>query len=318
MFGPLGLRAGWGIALYSTAACLLMLALFTLLSFVRAGSGPIRDAPTTAGRVAVSDGILLLATSGSAWLLARLERRRLAVYGLGSAHVRDVLPGALAGFLLLSCLVALLHALHLLTFERVLLHTPQALRNGLAWLVTFALVGLFEEYFFRGYLQYTFTRGLLGLGARLSPVNARAAAFWLAAVLLSLLFCLTHLSNQGETASGISAVFVAGLLFSYALWRTGSLWWGVGFHAAWDWAQSFLFGVPDSGNLSAGRLLATHPAGNPLLSGGAAGPEGSLLVLPTLLCVAALLRFIQPRTQPPLAPEPPSSERVPVSPLALR
>jgi hypothetical protein len=67
-----------------------------------------------------------------------------------------------------------------------------------------------------------------------------------------------------------------------ALWRTGSLWWGIGFHTAWDWSQSFLFGVPDSGILVAGRLAQTHPVGNGIWSGGSAGPEASLFVLPIM------------------------------------
>ena len=115
------------------------------------------------------------------------------------------------------------------------------------------------------------------MAERISPKHARAIAFWAAAVVMSCLFGAGHLFNPGETAPGIAAVFLAGMVFSYALWHTGSLWWAIGFHMAWDWAQSFLYGVPDSGFLSAGRLLKTHPMGNPLLSGGTTGPEGSVL-----------------------------------------
>ena len=97
---------------------------------------------------------------------------------------------------------------------------------------------------------------------------------------------------------------MAGILFSYALWHTGSLWWGVGFHMAWDWGQSFLFGVPDSGALSAGRLFATHAAGRTLLSGGVDGPEGSLLLIPVFLLMFLAIRM-QPRgAQPPVEPLP--------------
>ena len=68
----------------------------------------------------------------------------------------------------------------------------------------------------------------------------------------------------------------------------------------WDWAQSFLFGVPDSGILSQGRLFATHASGRVLLSGGVDGPEGSLLVLPVMLMVFAVLRFHKAAEQPPV------------------
>ena len=179
----------------------------------------------------------------------------------------------------------------MLIFERRLLGGAAAWHSGLLWLMFFAVVGLFEEFFFRGYIQYTLMRGLSGLAQRIAPQTPRRAAFWLAAVLWSILFLSGHIGNPGENATGLLAVFVAGMVFSYALWRTGSLWWGIGFHMTWDWAESFLFGVPDSGILSAGRLFATHPAGNPLLSGGSDGPEGSVLVLPVLLLTALLLRW---------------------------
>lgn len=98
-------------------------------------------------------------------------------------------------------------------------------------------------------------------------------------------------------------MFVTGILFSYALWRTGSLWWGIGMHMTWDWSQSFLYGVPDSGLLSIGRLFQTHPTGNPLLSGGPAGPEGSLLAWPVLLLLFLAIRLQPQGTQPPVEPE---------------
>jgi membrane protease YdiL (CAAX protease family) len=89
---------------------------------------------------------------------------------------------------------------------------------------------------------------------------------------------------------GMISAGLIGLIFCLSLSRTGSLWWALGFHAAWDWAQSFVFGVSDSGIMVEGHLLATHPAGKVLLSGGATGPEGSLFVLP-ILAVAALVVY---------------------------
>ena len=126
----------------------------------------------------------------------------------------------------------------------------------------------------------------------------------MSALLWSGVFFLTHIQNGGEDPAGLAGVFLAGILFSYALWRTGSLWWGIGFHTTWDWAQSFLFGVPDSGILSKGRLFATHASGRVLFSGGVDGPEGSLLLIPVLLIVFAVLRFHKRAEQPPLEPQP--------------
>ena len=69
---------------------------------------------------------------------------------------------------------------------------------------------------------------------------------------------------------------------------------------AWDWSQSFLYGVPDSGLIVQGRMFATHALGNPLLSGGTDGPEGSVFCIPILLLVIAVLFFSHPSPQPAL------------------
>ncbi len=153
----------------------------------------------------------------------------------------------------------------------------------------------------RGYLQFTLTRGLVSLGNLVSPARARTIAFWIAAVLTSALFLSGHIRNAGENWLGLFQVFLAGMIFVVALWRTGSLWWGIGFHAAWDWGQSFLYGVPDSGGLMQGRLFATHALGKPLYSGGTVGPEGSVLCIPVfLLAILVLFCFTSPSPQPPL------------------
>jgi uncharacterized protein len=130
------------------------------------------------------------------------------------------------------------------------------------WWVFFLVVGFFEEFFLRGYLQFTLTRGI---------------GFWPAAITLSCVFGLFHLRNGGEQWRGILAAVVIGLFFCLTLRRTGNLWFAVGFHAAWDWGESFFYSVPDSGMVSPGHLLNSSPRGPEWLSGGSVGPEGSVL-----------------------------------------
>jgi hypothetical protein len=73
---------------------------------------------------------------------------------------------------------------------------------------------------------------------------------------------------------------------------TGSAWWAIGCHAAWDWTETFFYGTADSGMVAPGHYLTTTTSGNALWSGGADGPEGSLLVLGViLLMLVALLVF---------------------------
>ncbi len=320
--GRFGLRAGWSMSIF-IPIFLLSLSIFSVATLAVTGKlqqtiheamshqqpkKPATPPPAQDIRpkgTVISEGLQLAATAAATLALALIERRRIAVYGIGRSRLADFLPGALWGLTTLAMLVALLRATHVLVFDSLALHGTAITVFGLKWLLAFLLVGLFEEYLTRGFLQYTLTRGLFGLAARISPTHARAIAFWSAAVIMSIVFGSGHLLNPGENRVGILMVFVAGMVFSYALWRTGSLWWAIGFHMAWDWAQSFLFGVPDSGGLSAGRLFLTHPTGNPLFSGGPDGPEGSLYVLPTMLVVALLIRFTtRPGPQPQLEPEP--------------
>ncbi|HEY5330559.1 MAG TPA: CPBP family intramembrane glutamic endopeptidase [Acidobacteriaceae bacterium] len=329
--GRFGLRAGWGIAIF--------ILIFSILSFAlaigtRLAEGksiipkhtksassqsppPIQSGDVTAGRTILEDGSNFAVVALTVWLLSRIERRRFRVYGIGGNRLRNFLPGAFWGFATLSMLVGTLRATHVLVFDGRALAGSAIFLFGAKWLAAFLCVGLFEEYLTRGYLQYSLTRGLYGLGRRISPNHARAVAFWIAAIFMSCLFGAGHLFNPGESAPGITAVFLAGMVFSYALWHTGSLWWAIGFHMAWDWAQSFLYGVPDSGFLSAGRLFHTHPTGNPLLSGGKTGPEGSIFVLPTLVLVMVIVRFTTPAgAQPELEPLP-KTHSIPPEPNAV-
>lgn len=235
------------------------------------------------------------------WLMAAIERRPLSAFGLrGSRSAGRFVIGATWGIIAISALIATLRIFHLLSFDSRLDHGRTILGWGALQLMFFFLVGVLEEYLFRGYLQFTLTRGLFGIGKLISRNHAHSIAFWLAAILTSAIFLLAHAGNSGEDNFGLISVFLAGLVFIIALWRTGSLWWAIGFHMAWDWGQSFLYGVPDSGGTFQGRLFATHALGNPLLSGGTAGPEGSILIIPALMLVVAVLVFTNSSPQPSL------------------
>src|SRR5262249_54537109 len=144
--------------------------------------------------------------------------------------------------------------------------------------------------------QYTLTSGI---------------SFWPAALMTSVLFLLAHMGNNGETAVGLSAVFLAGILLCTALWRSGSLWFSVGIHLGWDWAQSFFYGVPDSGLVTRGHLFEGQAHGPAWLSGGATGPEGSLFAL---LIELALIPLILWRFRSIRYPDP---ESLPKQPTAL-
>ena len=123
-------------------------------------------------------------------------------------------------------------------------------------------------------------------------IHRRAAArsaFWQAAWATSTLFGFVHTGNGGENWIGIFAAGFIGFVFCVSIWVTGSAWWAIGCHAGWDWAETFFYGAADSGMRGQGHYLTANPAGNPLWSGGADGPEGSLLVLGVILLLLLVL-----------------------------
>jgi len=184
----------------------------------------------------------------------------------------------------------------MLIIDSRLLFGGDALRYGAIWLGAFLLVALAEEYLTRGYLQYTLTRGLAGLYQwAFKTRHGEVLGFWTSAVVFSILFGLGHSNNPGESPIGLLSAGLAGMVFCFSLWRTGSLWWAVGFHTSWDWAQSFLYGVADSGLMVQHHLLGTHPAGKPILSGGTTGPEGSIFIVAVLALVCLIIVFTLPR-----------------------
>lgn len=219
----------------------------------------------------------LFAVAVATWVMSRIEKRRLFSYGLeGSNKVSRLSVGALWGFLALSALLGILWKAGAVVFRGKLLNGVAAWEYGLGWLFVFLVVGLFEESLLRGYLQYRLTRTI---------------GFWWAAIGLSIAFSLMHLGNHDESTLGLLSLVAGGLVFCISLWYTNSLWWAVGFHAGWDWGESYFYGTPNSGLIMQGHLLSEHPAGHPLWSGGSTGPEASVLLLP-LFIVAGFAMLI--------------------------
>jgi membrane protease YdiL (CAAX protease family) len=298
-FGAEGLRAGWSVLIFA--------ALFAAFLFTARTVGQIVHPPThhasspsdtfSLGYMLINESVPLLGVLLITWIMSKIERRPQAVYGLGSRpKLSNLFAGLAWGVTCLTLLILVLWKTGFLVFDGRLLFGSEALRYGAGWLLGFLIVALLEEYFTRGYLQYTLARGLAGLYRSIFKTRpSTALGFWTSAVILSVLFGAVHGSNPGESPIGQLTASLASMVFCLSLWRTGSLWWAIGFHTSWDWAQSFLYGVADSGIMAQHHLLATHPAGKFLLSGGATGPEGSIFVLAILTLITLIILFTLPR-----------------------
>jgi uncharacterized protein len=122
--------------------------------------------------------------------------------------------------------------------------------------------------------------------------------FWQAAWVTSTLFGFIHTGNGGENWIGILAAAAIGFVFCVSVRVTGSAWWAIGCHTAWDWAETYFYGAADSGLAAQGHYLTTNPAGPALWSGGTDGPEGSVLVLGIILLLLLALLLIYGRRKP--------------------
>jgi membrane protease YdiL (CAAX protease family) len=221
---------------------------------------------------------VLLAT----WVVSRLEKRPLDDYGAPPrlAFGKRFWEGCVWGFAMLSAILLILRGSGHFQIDSVALTGGAVYRYAFGWAATFLAVSLTEEFGFRGYLLF---------------ILSRRRRFWPAAVILSVAFGAAHLANHGENVLGILQVVATGLVFCLTIRRTGNLWFAVGFHAASDWAETFFYGTPDSGLLGVGRFLNTSVQGPDWLTGGTAGPEGSVIVFFVLLLCALLIHLRFPK-----------------------
>ena len=100
--------------------------------------------------------------------------------------------------------------------------------------------------------------------------------------MLSAGFGAVHLGNPGEGWVGAAGVVLVGLFFCFTLRRTGNLWYAVGLHASFDWGETFLYSVPNSGVVMQGHLSNSLLHGPKWLTGGTVGPEGSVFCFVTM------------------------------------
>jgi uncharacterized protein len=219
-------------------------------------------------------------------VIGYIKRDNLAVYGLPIQKMfgKEFWLGAGWGFAMLSTTIALMAATHSYTLGSVVLSSAEILKYGIQWAAAFLLVGVAEELAFRGYLQYTLT---IRMG------------FWPASIVTCFFFAFAHRNNSGENWIGLANIAVIGVFACLTLRRTGSLWFAIGWHMAFDWGESFFYSVPDSGSLLAGHLFKASFSGSSWLTGGTVGPEASVFNVFATVIGTALFAFVYPEARYP-------------------
>jgi membrane protease YdiL (CAAX protease family) len=258
--GPNGLRAGWQL--------LIFYAIFAPLYY---GADRIVDALTEKLHTApmgsplggtVMMGIFLVALLLASGIVARIEGRTIADYGLPwrRAFCGQFWLGAAFSFASLTVLLLAIHLAGAFSFGSLALHGADIWKYGVFWTVPLFLSAVLEDFFYRGYLLFTLTTGI---------------GFWPAAVVTSLWMGGMHYLNPGGHGLGPVAAFLYCMVTCVVIRRTGDLWMALGLHAAWSWGEVFFYGVVSSGFPGQGHLLNSNFHGPAWLTGGTFGPEAS-------------------------------------------
>jgi membrane protease YdiL (CAAX protease family) len=230
----------------------------------------------------IAEGLCVFIATG---ILALCERRRMDAYGLpvSLAFGRLFWEGAAIGVVAAGGVALAMIAAGGMAVHGLALHGGVLLITALLWLIGMVLVGVNEEYMFRGYPLQALRRGM---------------GFWPAAIVLSLLFGAAHLTKPGENAIDITNIILLGALLCLSLQRTGSLWLAVGFHFSFDFMQFFVIGTRNGGAEPVGHLLDVAFPGPAWVNGGALGTEASYFMLPmiALFMLYLVLRYPRPQT----------------------
>lgn len=110
----------------------------------------------------------------------------------------------------------------------------------------------------------------------------------------SLLFALLHLTNSGVTLLSVLNIFLVGVLFSLIVYYTNSLWCAFAVHAAWNFMQNIIFGLPNSGMTLPYSVfkLDANTARNSFAYDVGFGIEGSLMAAIVILAACIIIYFL--------------------------
>ncbi len=266
-YGPSELRTGWRLCIFLAIVIVLINATNFIVGRLLHGA----DRTTLFLLFLVINFLIFLFAS---WIMGRIEGRTIADYGLPWRRMFGVQfwLGVLLGFASITGLLIAMRVAGVFYFGSIALHGGDVWKWAIVYALVFILVGLREEFRARGYGLFTLSAGI---------------GFWPAAIVSAAYFGFSHHGNSGEDWVGLFNAGAFGLLACFLLRRTRNLWMPIGFHMAFDWGETYFYGVANSGQTLPGHLLNASSSGPAWLSGGTVGPEGSLLC--TLMIVVVWL-----------------------------
>lgn len=258
--GPNGPRAGWRLLIFAAIFSPLF---YAASAIVDAMNRRLKADPESPLGVLILMGTFAVAVLLASWLMAKIEGRSLADYGLPwrRAFCKQFWQGAAISFASLTIFLAVLRFAGAFSFGFPGLHGLDILKYGAIWSLPVFLGALLEDFFYRGYLLFTLSTGI---------------GFWPAAVVSSLWMGGMHYLNPGG-AHGLGPIAATEycLVTCLVLRRTGDLWMPLGLHTAWNWGELFFYGVPSSGFTGRPHFLNSSFHGPEWLTGGTFGQDGT-------------------------------------------
>ena len=262
------LRSGWAVA---AAMALIILGLLIAQGFAPDGK---EDDFTLKAMATLIYGLLVI--GGGLLLFKLIYKRNPAQMGI----IREGwFPGLLYGFGMGIVSTGITFIVLFLSGQAIVagINISRLLSFGIIIeLISVSVFAFSEELIARGFIMTAFktTRNKLVI------ISAS-----------SVIFALAHLLNPGIAVLPVINTFLAGLLFAYMFVRSGKLWLSAGFHISWNFMLSDILGMSVSGNEQTG-VLTTQMGTNQLLSGGAYGPEGGLIVTGVLMLALLYVHFV--------------------------
>lgn len=238
--------------------------------------GPAPPFEFSASNLAMAEGFNFVCGLIVVGLLAWYEHRRIDSYGMpvGQAFKAPTWEGFAVGVVQPAIVAAAMLDYGAMQVRGLAQPGAASAVSALAWLGACLLIGVAEEFLFRGYLLQTLWK---------------AIGFWPAAAVVAAVFAGAHYLVKNEGLWDMLALVSFSLLCCYSVLRTGNLWFAVGLHVAYDYMQLFVIGTPNGGQLPVGRLLDASFNGPAWLTGGPLGTEASWFAVPLDLLAFAFV-----------------------------
>ena len=264
--GPDGkLRFFWrGLIFYAAATWVIYPPLERLIGLFKFPPG------LTAANIAIYETATFVTALILTGLFALYEHRRIDSYGMPveRALKRPTWEGVLAGIAMAGAVATGMLALGGMQVKGLATAQGPVLLSALFWLCANICIGIAEEAFYRGYFLQALWKSI---------------GFWPGATVVALAFTADHyFYKPGENIWDVITLMSLSLLMSYSVLKTGTLWFAVGFHIAFDYMQLFVIGTPNGSQLPVGRLLDVSFNGPWWLTGGVLGTEASFLMYPAI------------------------------------